>query len=144
MGRYKLGPNGAYYDQNDVGPDQASPEQIAALQPMPKQQAPAPMQQMTPMNQEAPTGTLQTLSGPDWSQIQGVASPQQHGAMGGFIADLLRRRNPTMFDGIGAGSDPQGGIIRQHLDGLGGAVRPDARNARNPFMGTLSALSRWF
>lgn len=32
MGRYKLGPQGAYYDPNDSGPDQASPSQIQAMQ----------------------------------------------------------------------------------------------------------------
>lgn len=31
-GRYKLGPQGAYFDASDSGPDQASPGQIAALQ----------------------------------------------------------------------------------------------------------------
>ena len=35
MGRYKLGPQGAYYDPNDSGPDQVSADQIAALQPPP-------------------------------------------------------------------------------------------------------------
>lgn len=32
MGRYKLGPQGAYFDPNDSGPDQASPDQIQQFQ----------------------------------------------------------------------------------------------------------------
>lgn len=32
MGRYKLGPQGTYWDPNDSGPDQASPDQIAQFQ----------------------------------------------------------------------------------------------------------------
>lgn len=45
MGRYKLGPQGVYFDPNDSGPDQASPDQIAAMQ----SQQPAPMQSPGPL-----------------------------------------------------------------------------------------------
>src|SRR5262245_32306422 len=50
MGRYKLGPQGAYYDPNDSGPDQASPDQIAALQGPSASVGPGPQRQVTDPN----------------------------------------------------------------------------------------------
>jgi hypothetical protein len=49
MGRYKLGPQGAYYDPNDSGPDQANSDQITQLQAQ-TVQAPNPSQVYTPPN----------------------------------------------------------------------------------------------
>lgn len=47
-GRYKLGPDGAYFDPNDGGPDQASPEQIQQLQGQTAPQSPAPTESSQP------------------------------------------------------------------------------------------------
>lgn len=67
MGRYKLGPQGAYYDPNDSGPDQASPEQIQALQ-----QPPAPFD---PSRGSEPGGIRGNFPSGDYQPPTGGINP---------------------------------------------------------------------
>ena len=57
MGRYKLGPNGGYYDPNDSGPDQFTPtpgQQVPGMPTPPQQSQPDPGQQMPPWMKDFP------------------------------------------------------------------------------------------
>lgn len=89
MGRYKLGPQGTYFDPNDSGPDQASADQISQFQ---QQQAPA-----------APSGGYQPPTGginpgpigtPQPSPLPNL--PGQPGWDGGWSGDMRGQKMPQI------------------------------------------------
>jgi hypothetical protein len=107
MGRYKLGPQGGYYDPNDSGPDQFTPT--------PGQQYPG-----MPAPQQAPQGQPQQAS---WSQNIPDAGPggmtgqmpQQPGGMDpNALPGTYHPWSESMPDGSGGSYNPGG-----HVDANG-------------------------
>ena len=75
MGRYKLGPQGGYYDPSDSGPDQFTPQPGQQYPGMPAPQQ--PQQPSMPSNSEGPGGFTGHAQDPNYWQL-GQQQPAKH------------------------------------------------------------------
>lgn len=110
-GRYKLGPDGVYYDANDEGPDQASPEQIQQYQASQGSSTPS-----APTSTEAPESSDTPYMPP--SGNTGVNGGNTTDSSG--LEDKLYQMNDQLYSGGGiaspytpTGEEPtlQGGLL---------------------------------
>lgn len=163
-GRWKMGPNGGFYDPNDSGPDQYTPNpgEMAGQQPAPQQaQAPeaVPADATTAMTAERWGGPLTIELGADGGYSWGSPGDQQKRI--GMAQDLFKflagmgigkpsvmPRDPSMEPKL-IPNTPQptgiGGMIRKRLptDPMGGNI-PQAGGAGigTAMTGGLGALGR--
>jgi hypothetical protein len=91
MGRYKLGPQGAYFDPNDSGPDQASASQIAGLQ-QPQAPSAPPIGPGTPGNGPGAPGSPTWTGGVTGGMIGGGGYMPSNGNTG--VAGGVNRGAP--------------------------------------------------
>lgn len=118
MARYKLGPEGVYFDEQDTGPDQASAEQIATFQ---GGQTQAPMEAPEAETYDGPMGS----DGPTADKsTQPIANfPQQDELYGKLNTMNTSLYSPGGSEGEG-GIGGEGGSGQSQIDSTGAIASP--------------------
>ena len=136
-GRYKLGPDGTYFDPLDSGPDQASPDQIQQYQQQQSASAPAaPAPPDASGGYQPPTGGISgggytglggdtiTPTGPEWQQS---SLPVMYYAGG---SQTFNEASPTGQYPIAF--DPSKASPTTGINGGGGAQQAQGLTANQP------------